>query len=189
MPRSVVWGTLDINCSYDPATREIVFNQQIEYQIRDSYEIRIDFRAPDFFGFPSVFEESNTIRTFAFEHGIALEDLHINKNEGDSCCLGIFPEYKWAGAACFIRDKVIPFFYWQSYRRIYGEPPWRGYLHGIEGISEAMTSLAPHASKGGSRNHKCPCGSGRKYKQCCIDRDDILWNKHAELILRSRGGQ
>jgi hypothetical protein len=33
--------------------------------------------------------------------------------------------------------------------------------------------IAPTSAKPG-RNEPCPCGSGRKYKQCCLAADDAL---------------
>lgn len=31
-----------------------------------------------------------------------------------------------------------------------------------------------------SRNDKCPCGSGKKYKNCCMDVDNALIKKYDE---------
>lgn len=172
LPRLIIFGTLDIDCCYESKMHEIVYDNSSGPHISDSYEIRIDFNQTDTFGFPLVFEESEFIITFAKEHNIKLEDLHINKN--GNCGLGIFPEYQWQGSLRYIQDKIIPYFYWQSYRRIYGEEPWKGYAHGKQGIKEAMTLSPREVSKGRSRNIDCPCGSGRKYKYCCMKRDVIL---------------
>jgi hypothetical protein len=177
LPRNIMWGTLEFFCSYDEATKEIVHDNSFNNYIHDSYEIRIDFNQTDTFGFPKVFEDSEIINNFANDHEIELKDLHINKDEADSCCLGIFPEYRWHGASAFIRDKVTPFFYWQSHRRIYRKEPWKGYAHGNPGIEEAMTMPPTQSSKGRSRNKPCPCGSSRKYKKCCMQRDAILKSK------------
>ena len=27
------------------------------------------------------------------------------------------------------------------------------------------------------RNEPCPCGSGKKYKKCCIDKEEIDWKE------------
>ena len=115
-----------------------------------------------------MYEDSEIIKNFALSEGIALEDFHINKGDADSCCLGIFPEYQWQGSLAYIRDKIVPFFYWQSYRRVYGKEPWKAYKHGAEGIIMAMIMPPEEVSKGHSRNKPCPCKSGRKYKKCCI---------------------
>jgi len=175
--RNVVWGTLSFACSFDRAEQELAYDDSASEYICDNYEIRIDFNRLDMFDFPKVYDDSGIIKTFAKESSIKLEDLHINKSDDDSCCLGIFPEYKWQGASAYIGDKVVPFFYWQSYRRIYGKGPWQGLSHGSKGIEEAMTMPSAQTSKGCSRNKQCPCGSGLKYKKCCRERDVILKSK------------
>ncbi len=42
--------------------------------------------------------------------------------------------------------------------------------------------LARSASSGAAltRNAQCPCGSGRKFKQCCLERMDVPVPKPAE---------
>ncbi len=177
LKRGIVWGNLSFACSFDQGTQELVYDNSAADYICDNYEIRIDFNLLDTFGFPKVYEDSRLIKKFANDSGIKLEDLHLNKDDDDSCCLGIFPEYQWDGVSSFLRDKVIPFFYWQSYRRINGKEPWKAYSHGNAGILEAMSLPPSQNSKGGSRNIKCPCGSGRKYKKCCMGRDAILKSK------------
>jgi hypothetical protein len=185
LKRSLIWGTLSFACSFDRAKQELVYDSSANDYISDSYEIRIDFNQPDTFGFPKVYEESGIIKKFANDSAIKLEDLHINKDDDDSCCLGIFPEYQWQGALAYILDKVIPFFYWQSYRRNNGKEPWKTYSHGNAGIQEAMSLSPSQSSKGCSRNIKCPCGSGRKYKKCCMGRDAILNSKLRRAIRRT----
>jgi SEC-C motif len=176
LPRQVVWGTLEFNCSFDDSSGELVYEKLFDNYIHDSYEIRIDFNKDDTFGFPSVFEESGIIKEYVHGAGISLIDLHVNMTD-ESCCLGIFPEYQWYGVSGFIQDKVVPFFYWQSYRRLFGKEPWRGYSHGDDGIREAMRMPMTQSTKGNSRNKLCPCGSGKKYKKCCIQRDALLISK------------
>ena len=175
----MIWGTLDIDCSYDEGSQELVFNDQFENPICDCYEIRMDFNMRDTFGFPVVFEDSGKIEAFSKEAKISMGDLHLN-SENSACCLGIYPEYQWRGATAYIQDKVIPFLYWQSYRRTFGKPPWPGYSHGIAGIQQAMTMTPAEATKGCSRNKMCPCGSNKKYKKCCMERDAILMKKLTE---------
>lgn len=172
--RGMIWGTMFFECCYDYNSNEIVFDSSLDNFIEDSYEIRVDFNKTDTFGFPQVYEESGIIKDFAQKKGIKLEDLHINKNDKENCCLGIFPEYKWSGATKFIEEKVVPFFYWQSYRRIFEKEPWKGYSHGKDGIFEAMSSNSNAVSKGSIRNQICQCGSKKKYKKCCLKKDKML---------------
>ena len=177
LKRGLVWGTLSIACSFDQCRRELVYDNSASNYICDDYEIRIDFNQFNSFGFPKVYEVSGIIKRFAEDSSIKLEDLHLNKDDDNSCCLGIFPEYLWQGTSAYIRDKIVPFLYWQSHRRIYGKEPWKAYAHGSEGIKEAMVLPPSQCSKGASRNIKCPCGSGQKYKKCCMNRDVILKSK------------
>jgi len=39
-------------------------------------------------------------------------------------------------------------------------------------------------SKKIGRNDPCPCGSGKKYKKCCLEKQDIIWeqNKASQLM-------
>lgn len=173
----VVWGTLHFDCSYSRETQELVYGNLFDNCVSDEYEIRIDFNEFDTFGFPKVYEDSGLIKKFANEKSVELKDLHMNENDHDSCCLGIFPEYEWTGVSAFIKEKVTPFFYWQSHRRVFGKEPWRGYLHDDAGILEAMTLSPAQSSKGRFRNVRCPCGSGGKYKKCCLLRDSNLKSK------------
>lgn len=186
--RGVLWGTLDIACSFDQSKNELLWDDSASDFIRDSYEIRIDFNQFDSFGFPKVYEDSGIIRKFAKDHYLKLEDLHINKDDDYSCCLGIFPEYQWQGVLAFIQDKIISFFYWQSFRRINGKEPWQGYSHGDPGIIEAMAMPPLQSSKGSLQNIKCPCGSGKKYKKCCMRRDAVLKSKLSKSRISRRSG-
>lgn len=180
--RNVIWGTLEFSCSYDSESNELVYGEKFDNYLHDSYEIRIDFNKHDTFGFPKIFEESGIIKDFADSNNIKIEDLHINKADDHSCCLGVFPEYQWIDAATFIHDKVVPFFYWQSYRRLYGKEPWKALPHGVNGIIESMTVKSDDSSKGKIRNKTCPCGSGKKYKKCCMRKDEILKHNYKDKI-------
>jgi hypothetical protein len=177
LPRQLIWGTLGFGCSFGSKTQEIVHDNSFANYIEDCYEVRINFKLKDRFGFPMVFEDSEIIKNFADSNNIELNDLHVTPEENNCCCLGVFPEYQWIGAAPFIGDKIIPFFYWQSHRRIYGKEPWKGYSHGNDGLIEAMTLPPNDAFKGTNRNKSCPCGSGQKYKKCCLRRDTIINSK------------
>jgi hypothetical protein len=37
---------------------------------------------------------------------------------------------------------------------------------------EGGSRLTDHVTKTPGRNDPCPCGSGRKYKQCCLAKDE-----------------
>ena len=179
--RRIVWGTLDIACSFDQNTNELIWDDDVNTYIRDSYEVRLDFNQFDSFGFPKVYEDSAKIQRFSQEYKVKLESLHINEGDDNSCCLGIFPEYDWHGVLAYIEEKVVPFFYWQSYRRLFDEEPWNGCSHGIKGIEEAVSTSLQTLHKGNLRNNQCFCGSGKKYKKCCMRRDVILTRELKKL--------
>jgi len=163
-----IWGTLRFACSYSSVMNQLSYSGEFECFIKEDYEIEIDFSRQDSNGVPFVFERSQIVRSFAISNNIKLPDLHIY--EDDSCCLGIFPEYQWQGAVHFIQYKVIPFFYWQSFRRMYGREPWKTLSHGILGVAEASRYFQlnkKNAFKGCNRNQPCFCGSGKKSKHCC----------------------
>ena len=105
-----IWGTLDFCCWYDSKSGKLEHNSQHPEAIYDSYEIEIKFDKKDLFGFPKVYETSEKILRFSADSEIELQDLHVDKNDCNSCCLGIFPQYRWKGAADFILKKAIPFF-------------------------------------------------------------------------------
>lgn len=184
LKQQVIWGTLEIACSFDSDTEEIILgssSDDYEY-IEDSYEIRIDFNQLNLWGLPKVFEESSAILDFACSTGMDPGDLHLYDDR--SCCLGIFPDFCWLGAANYITNEILPFFYWQSHFRIHGEEARKGYSHGSKGIEEAMSIPVKEVLKGHNRNKPCPCGSGKKYKNCCIKRDEILkmkWQQYKKF--------
>jgi hypothetical protein len=37
-----------------------------------------------------------------------------------------------------------------------------------------------------ARNDKCPCNSGKKYKQCCLSKDEALKSKELEKFIRGQ---
>ena len=37
------------------------------------------------------------------------------------------------------------------------------------------------------RNELCPCGSGKKYKRCCLNKDEKTDNVIEELFVLSKG--
>ncbi|PWY56083.1 hypothetical protein DGG96_08950 [Legionella qingyii] len=50
----------------------------------------------------------------------------------------------------------------------YIEFPWE-YDRNIEGLIDSETKPTPTKKKKTGRNSLCPCGSGKKYKKCCLN--------------------
>ena len=173
LKRQCVWGTLSIASAYDSTTGLFTpeaHPNQCGY-IESDYEIRIKFNQSDVFGFPVVYEESGRLLLAAKKVNETLLDWHINHD--GSICLGIFPEYQWKDVATYVLDKVIPYFYWASYRERYGIEPWKAYRHGCLGLMDALR-MPPNKINGKARNRLCPCSSGKKYKHCCLHRDEVI---------------
>lgn len=164
-----IFGKLLFHGSYNKNNEKFYYNasRQDEKYIFDSYDIEIDFQEGDFFNFPKIYEISNKIKTFADLERISESELHINPDK--SCCLGIFPHYKYISAVDFINHKVVSFFYWQSFRKIFGYEPWGTHLHSIEGLLEDIRAIQPTG-----RNQLCLCQSGKKYKHCCLSKRYFL---------------
>ncbi len=116
--------------------------------VKDFYEIKIDLDTS------KVFEIGNKIEKCM--------DNHFNQD--NSCCLGLFKNPNPKKLLDFIKKYVCPFFVWQAYKQKYNKiPPWGEWSHGEKGIEEFKNSL-----KNIERNDFCPCGSGKKYKKCCL---------------------
>ena len=133
------------------------------HSIRDAYEIEI--RLDEFsLGNPKVFETGGRIKNLAEKLDMRIIDLHLNPNDGD-CCLGLFFPNPSETLSEFVLNKVYPYFVWQGYFEKYNlVPPCGEYSHGSQGLQE----FKRHIFSVG-RNQPCPCGSGNKFKTCCIE--------------------
>ena len=184
-------GVLKFSCRYLPDSKEMEHFTDHPDAISDSYEIEISFDEDDIFDLPIVYETSNRIKGFAQSKDIPLVNLHIFPDQGN-CCLGIPVEYKWESAYLFILELVVPFFYWQSYyRENDGKSAWWCHPHigGLEAAfkvrEEKLADLEKQLTaevKIGSNEH-CPCGSMKKYKKCCRNRDENLKLEISDLKL------
>jgi hypothetical protein len=175
-----VSGILGFSCIYEKNSGQLILNVESPEAIIDNYEIEIDFNKRDTFGLPVVYERSHKIEEHAKNFNLPIIDLHCNQDS--SCCLGVFPNYQWTSACDFIINDILPYLYWQSHLRLKGKEPWSGLSHGIEGLKESLTIPFERIEKGSIRNLLCQCGSGKKYKNCCLKKDraikDILIKKY-----------
>ncbi len=139
---------------------DIVFCSSGKGCIQDCYEIKILLNNQN--PLPRVFEIGGRIKELAVKRSRKIIDLHINYDE--SCCLGVRINSNIA-LSSFILNKVYPYFVWQAYFDKYGKmPPCGEYPHNK---SEALKEFEKERHKSG-RNDLCPCGSGEKYKNCCL---------------------
>lgn len=190
-----IWGTLLFSCQFD-RNNELLEFKTGKTAITDSYEIEIDFKKLHL-RLPKTYEHSGIIAAYAKEKNISLIDLHMFSDH--SCCLGIYPEKDTISAFDFLTQLVIPYFFWHSYLRINGEEPWDAYPHGQDGFKQKNRELTKligqktdnltndsFAAIGSLRNELCKCGSGKKYKRCCMDADNQLRSTITPLISANR---
>jgi hypothetical protein len=71
----------------------------------------------------------------------------------------------WFGVCLTPRDGSIRF-------GINLEFPWKADPE-VEAMIERVEGSMSHARKKIGRNDPCPCGSGKKYKKCCLTEQEI----------------
>ena len=145
------------------------------YQIRDVFdiEIRLAEQSVSSDSWPAVYEVGGRWECIAEKYGLKHGDLHMDSN--GQCCLGI----RWSlerrlSLERFLDFIVIPFFYRLAYVECRGltaakRDLWPEYSHGEAGRQEHRERMCRIAAMRLGRNQKCACGSGVKYKQCCLD--------------------
>lgn len=119
------------------------------------------------------------------------------------CCLWLRPESKWdaKNPDCLlcVLDETVLFFERQLIHDLYPDALWPGGErgHGMLGYAEyvyellgedeeLLSALAPVFAREVSvgRNNSCPCGSGTKYKRCCLPRVEEIERRVGTTILR-----
>lgn len=178
-----ITGELDFCARYDAPSGKLQINDfERDDFIRESndaisdvfeIEIRLDPESMDQNGWPKVYEVGGQVRSIADKWNIDPVDLHLY--EDCACCLGIrYSQERNLTFQRFLHDLVIPFFYRLSYVDCFGLEAarkylWGEYAHGDDGIWEHESKMLDIARRSTGRNGACPCGSGLKYKRCCLD--------------------
>lgn len=130
-------------------------------------------------------------------------DWHISK--GGACCIDIEHNLiamskRGININSFIREKIYPYFANQRYKFSKEKYAGKEYAHHLDGVIqyyiEDLYLISPEIiihflerilSKNLiGRNNKCPCGSGKKIKECHLDQIDTiksLGNKKIERDL------
>ncbi|MXY50133.1 MAG: hypothetical protein F4Y38_12665 [Gemmatimonadetes bacterium] len=174
-PKRIVGG-IDFCAYYDTKSGKLEIGDLEDARthplfICDSYEIKICLNSVDLNGWPAVYESGGRHYEIATRYRIPEVDLHFYPNSG-ACCLGIRrsrPSTRF-DVIQFVADLVIPFLYRLSYVDKFGleaarRDLWGEYSHS-DGIQEYITEMLVYAGKNPGRNTSCPCGSGKKYKNC-----------------------
>ena len=187
--KETIEGELNFCSRYKKITCNNIHKWEIEFcdksddgYVEDAYSIRAFLKQRDQNNkLPTVFETDGRIKKVAVSRRNTLNDLHLNSDE--SCCLGIFPPSYCLSLYDFVIKAVYPYFVWQAYFEKYktippcGECPhdWQKALATRinEEENERNFFLAQQTEKpsGNNRNELCPCGSGKKYKKCCFQKD------------------
>jgi len=162
----------------------------------DAFEIEIllDAESVGTNGWPKVHEVGGRYKSIAEKCNVGVIDLHFYLD--GTCCLGIRrSQERDLTIKRFICEIVIPFFYRVSYTDLFGidatrNELWGEYSHGHEGYWEHEKEILNIGRRSLGRNAPCPCGSGVKYKKCCLDevqaveRDSRLRSRSAGRIAR-----
>lgn len=167
-----ITGILSFTCSNND--RKIThYLDSVEVEniptIHDSYKIKIDLQ----YSTPKVFDVDKKIS----KSDIPKIKLHLFSPD-NSCCLAFPKKLIYTNIYDFIKDFVVPYFYYHSYYFSHGRYPYEGLPHDI---NEAKKILIQDVNKPNSidkiskigRNATCHCHSGKKYKNCCHSEDEL----------------
>lgn len=176
-------GELSFCACYEKATGKVnieLLERHEDVRRSDSFlcdvfeiEILLNPEEEDSNGWPRVMEVGGRKETIAKECGVPLIDLHFDHD--GCCCLGISrsrdPDLR---IGRFLHQRVVPFFYRLSYAERFGiaaarNDLWGEYAHGDSGFRQHRDRMLAFARRDPGRNTPCPCGSGAKYKKCCLD--------------------
>lgn len=166
-------------------------NQNALECISGDYLIEVDLKQKNGNGYPRVFEIGEKIERLANKLGKRVIDLHLYPQD-KRCCLGI--NIARTSLSEFILYDVYPYFVWQAYYYKYRKvPPCGEYSHEITGLKEATEYYKKKneyykgkiVGKTG-RNKPCPCGSNKKYKKCCLSKDEKYDRKANSTQLKIR---
>ena len=126
---------------------------------------------------------------YAKKCGVPPIDLHFDPDGW--CCLGIsHSRERDLTIGRFLHQLVVPFFYRLSYAERFGlaaarHDLWGEYAHGEEGFRQHHDRMLTFARRNPGRNTSCPCGSGKKYKKCCLDEVQAVVQRDALLKRRN----
>lgn len=171
----VVLGELAFHMYYDGSRLRINAPHQADFrEFSAYYNIEIDLKHLDESGFPIVREVAGKIEKVARGHGIELfADMHISQD--GTCCLSAlyFVNPRNYSFMRFLNELVCSYFAWHAHLEAFGEKaPWGEYSHFGEGRNERLREILATG-----RNGPCFCGSGKKLKHCCVDKQQQIWRQ------------
>ena len=157
----------------------------------DSFKIRIAISTLDLFGRPQVFLCGDRVKRIAEIQSVSTLDLHFYAN--GACCLGIkYVSDRNRTLESFLNELLIPFLYRVSFIEKRGidaakRELWNEYSHSEEGLQEYESEINELAEQNLGRNVPCPCGGGRKYKQCHFG--EVMAVKKVQAQRRSKAAE
>lgn len=196
-------GELSFCACYDETTGKVRIEfRQPDDSIRNSdsflcdvfeIEILLDTESLGPNGWPRVREVGGRYKAIAEKCGVQIIDLHFYSDTG-ACCLGIrHPRESNLTLKRFLFNLVLPFFYRLSYTDKFGieaarKNLWGEYSHGIKGVMEYEMEMLNYTRGNSGRNKPCPCGSGVKYKKCCLNEAQAVVResqlRHQKMLAR-----
>lgn len=121
--KNTINGVLFIDLTYDILNIKIIDNYQIEIDLNKTCEQ----------GIPVVREVNGKIIAIANDKKLSIEDLHLNKINGEMCII-IPPKIKERYPNGFDLEEFLKHieehFYWISYYAKYNKKPWPDCGHG-----------------------------------------------------------
>lgn len=169
----------------DPATGLVCLSGGLVYQLACNVPTAVQVRIV----FPQDYPQQEPAAYDAEARFPHEADRHFYPD--GRCCLWLPPESEWRAdapdALAIFLDQVVVFFdrqfvydalpphekAWPGGERGHGLVGYLEYVRDVLGGDEALvTALAPALAgrRRIGRNKKCPCGGGRKYKKCHMDR-------------------
>lgn len=177
---NTIHGSLKFSEEYDPedgllrqVSASACKNPNMLIRAAFDIEIRLNFQPSQYNPWPDVIETAGRIQQIMEKRKIASKaDMHCFPLYLENrCCLGfkVYSDYK-IEITKFIREMVVPFFYRVAYVERHGLQAartdlWEEYPHDLEKAKREYIGGLRDMNKL-SRNAKCACGSGKKYKNC-----------------------
>ena len=175
-----ITGELDFCAAYNKRSGRLQFGSDSTARTLYTYlcdafeiEIHLDPGSIQENGWPKVYEVGGRHFRIAEKNNVEPIDLHFYQD--GRCCLGIaYAREKDLTIESFLYQCVIPFFYRLSYtenRDLEAARAnlWGEYSHGDLGLVEHIEEMLRFARSGHGQDSPCPCGSGIKFKRCCLD--------------------
>ena len=176
-------GEIEFCATFDRLSGNLIIgglheNADMDTFIHDAFHIAVELAIEDGNGWPKVYEVGGRHEAISERQGVPAADLHFMSD--GQCCLGIsYGAHRNLSLETFVEECLIPFLYRLAYADKFDVASarrdlWGEYPHGDEGYREYEREMMRIAYRNTGRNRPCPCGSGKKYKQCHLDQAEAV---------------